>query len=1185
MPPKEFDTYAGVIDYLNELYAGSEVGNPKQANIYRNAAKSIREWVDGGEHGDCPVKLAVFGIKYIGPTRANTASEPVGTPGAEESDNEQAARWRAEGDRLRAAGNFSDAARYYRQVLAVKPDDAYALEALRECEAVLRNVSVRQLKRLLRSTDFAQLEEGIRLARVRDDRDELPEELGDLYSSAKQKMEDKRRADGQITTRMHVADLEERKKAVELLTIMVQEEEWFADSVKGQLIKTAQALSEANLSWEQGSAELYQRLFDKYELQKLETPGSAARELELQLQKPFHPQYMPKLEKLHEECRANAVKNLDAGVKVVEARSAASEPVKALRIWYKVMALWPHVEDWVASVDEAKGLALSWCVRKCRGWLRQAERPDNAANDREKALDPVEQLISDWPRDPRTGEAADTPAQLIALLTRVDFIRAEITEQRRHEQQFDLFVVVIRGLVIAGEYSDANEQMRAKVGDARYAGHPEFIALYREVVAGLSLAEQLKQMSGIVEDYPDNVLDWALNLQNVPVHLEADVRVLSGKARLFIANNLVREQLETVKFQAAGDTIKTLSAALTTAAEKKYMRERLATEIDIIAVAKRQPAMKDLFDKAVRLLNPPDTCQRLEESMRLFLHVGGLVVILEAAIPVFAESFSQYDARIKAAEVREALCNKLKQNFRDATEFEKQMEISEQRLKYCPDDIDRDDMRAVLVASAQQQVALLAAAGADGEIGVWERLSGPWPGADVGGWLEDARARQVEVDGALKSIEEAMKVNEPRRALEICARTLQLETSKKLTDRRERIFREIEPALLERIRRCVATSSDSVIGLALLAVEHLENFEEAAERESAQRKSVAEFQRLKARLAAHRLVNLLTEVRAVYGKLELVDGLPMEDGSPQQSRDWSRAIISNNWLEHDGVVAYAGLNGLGDLRDIRLLKASVQGYRSAYQSIVAARDALRRAFLDECFDDALTELQALNQLRVDRVGSDVLTAYESEVNVLVRYVGLQNVDEAARRLKRELQFWEEWKSDCTRIHADVATARQRALEVAGSAGSLTDKHSAYSVFVEAVQTQEWREREAGANPPAAESEIGKVRVLSATGRQLLQACEQWRAEAQQAVDRYVREIEALGGFPTKDNFVNATRALKLNRVSPMFKDLLDRARVIGAINDAERQLLAHFKKVFKEITETEESLWRRLLRQLGLSPW
>ena len=83
----------------------------------------------------------------------------------------------------------------------------------------------------------------------------------------------------------------------------------------------------------------------------------------------------------------------------------------------------------------------------------------------------------------------------------------------------------------------------------------------------------------------------------------------------------------------------------------------------------------------------------------------------------------------------------------------------------------------------------------------------------------------------------------------------------------------------------------------------------------------------------------------------------------------------------------------------------------------------------------------------------------------------------------------------------------------------------------------------------------------------------------------MREIEALGGFPTKDNFVNATRALKLNRVSPMFKDLLDRARVIGAINDAERQLLAHFKKVFKEITETEESLWRRLLRQLGLSPW
>ena len=60
------------------------------------------------------------------------------------------------------------------------------------------------------------------------------------------------------------------------------------------------------------------------------------------------------------------------------------------------------------------------------------------------------------------------------------------------------------------------------------------------------------------------------------------------------------------------------------------------------------------------------------------------------------------------------------------------------------------------------------------------------------------------------------------------------------------------------------------------------------------------------------------------------------------------------------------------------------------------------------------------------------------------------------------------------------------------------------MVVEAAQTQEWREREAGANPPAAESEISKVRMLSATGRQLLQAWEQWRTLAQQGVDRYVQ---------------------------------------------------------------------------------
>ena len=1185
-PLKETDTYAGVIDYLNELYTGSRVGNAMQAKIYRKAAKSIKQWVIGGEHGVCPENLADFGIKYIGPMRGNLAGEPVARPVADYSGNDQAASLSAEGDRLRQDRDYAGAAELYRRVLAIKPDDAHARAALRDCEANLVTVKPQQLKKLLRSTDFVQLEEGIKLARLVDDKDEFPEELRELYDSAKQKSEDKRRADGQITTLMHVANLEERKKAVDLLTIMVQEQEWFRDSQKGQLIRTAEALSEANALWEQESADLYQRLFDKYEAQKLKTPRLVAALFEEQLQKPFHPQQRKKLEKLHDECEDNAVKVRDAGVVAAEAKSADSEPVKALRLWYMAIALWPHAESWVASVDEAKRLAVSWCVVQIQEWLRQAQRSDDAANDRDKALDLVEQLIFDWPRDPRYRDVADTPAQFDDLGTKGRLIRDQIKEQGKLDKEFRSFEALIRQLVNAGRFSDARDKMQAKESDAGYSRRPEFRALIIEVGAGLSLREQFEQNSLMVEDSPEFVKEWALNLGNVPGHLQAALNELLGKCRLFIAKDLVREQLESFDFQGAGDTIRALLARLQTAAEKRAMRELLKTEIERVRVAKEQPAMGELFDNAELLrIQPNAGWKSLEVSMLLFHHVGGRVVDLETGTPAFAESWFLLPARAKADEVRRALRAKLDANFRDVPEFESRIEISERLLKYFAREFDRDSVRAVLVASAKQHVAQLAEAGADGEIGVWERLIGPWPGADVRGWLEDAKARQEQVAEALASVESAMAGNDPRSALQICARTLQLVTNKKLTDRRERIFREIEPTLLERIRRCGATSLDSVIGLALLAVEHLENFEEAAEREPAQRKSVAEFQRLKARLAAHRLANLLTEVRTVYGKLELVDGLPMQDGAPQQSRNWSGAIISNNWLEHDGVVAYARLNGLGDLRDIQLLGTNVRGYRSAYLSILAARDALRMAFLDECFDDALTKLQVLIQLRADRVGSDVLSACKSEISVLDSYVGLQNVDEAARRLKRELQFWEEWKADCTRIHADVATARHKALGVADTDCSLTAKQQAFSEFVEAAQIQDLRDREAGANPPATESEIGKVRVLSATGRQLLQACEQWRTLAQQGVDRYVREIEAVGGFPTKDNFVSAANALVLNRDSPMFRALLERARVIGAIDDAEAQRLKHFKAVFDEIMQRREPWWRRLSRRLGLAGW
>ena len=1184
-PLKETDTYAGVIDYLNELYTGSRVGNAMQAKIYRKAAKSIKQWVIGGEHGVCPENLADFGIKYIGPMRGNLAGEPVARPVADYSGNDQAASLSAEGDRLRQAGDYAGAAELYRRVLAIKPDDAHARAALRDCEAGLVTVNLRQLKRLLKSTDFVDVEEGIGLARLLDDRDELPEDLGELYRSARQKFEDKRRADGQITTYMHVANLEERKKAVDLLTIMVQEQPSFYDSQKGQLIRTAEALGEANALWEQESAELYQLLFDKCEDQKLKTPRLVAADFEVQLQKPFHTQHRKKLEKLHEECEVNAVKNRDAGVVAAEARSVDSEPVKALRLWYKAIALWSHEESWVASADEAKRLAASWYVVQIQELLRQAQIPGNA-DLREQALDLVGQLFSDWPLDPRYRDVADTPAQFDDLDTKARLIRDQIKEQRKLDREFDSFVLSIRRLVNAGGFSDARDKIQAKEGDAGYAERPEFKELCIEVVAGLSLAEQFERFSEIVEDSPESVEEWVLKHLPGAGHLQADLNVLLGKSRLFMAKNLVREQLESFEFKGAGDTIKALNASLQTAADKRAMRELLKTEIERVRVAKVQPAMEELFDNAELLrIQPNAGWKSLEESMLLLQHVGGRVVDVETGTPAFAESWFLLPARARAVEVRRALRAKLDAIFRDVPEFESRIEISERLLKYFAKEFDRDSVRAVLVASGKQHVAQFAEAGADGEIGVWERLIGPWPGADVRGWLEDAKARQEQVDEALASVESAMAGNDPRTALQICARTLQLVTNRRLTERRERIFHEIEPELLDRIRRCGATSTESVIGLALLAVEHLEKFEEAAEREPAQRKSVAEFQRLKARLAAHRLANLLTEVRTVYGKLELVDGLPMQDGAPQQSRNWSGAIISNNWLEHDGVVAYARLNGLGDLRDIQLLGTNVLGYRSAHLSFLAARDALRTAFLDECFDGALTKLQVLIQLRADRVGSDVLSACKSEISVLDSYVGLQNVDEAARRLKRELQFWEEWKADCTRIHADVATARHKALGVADTDCSLTAKQQAFSEFVEAAQIQDLRDREAGANPPATESEIGKVRVLSATGRQLLQACEQWRTLAQQGVDRYVREIEALGGFPTKDNFVSAANALVLNRDSPMFRALLERARVIGAIDDAEAQRLKHFKAVFDEIMQRREPWWRRLSRRLGLAGW
>ncbi len=1186
MPPKEFGTYLGVIHYLSELYEGTQVGNPRQASIYRNAAKKLSQWVKDGEPGVCPVILSQHGVKYIGPTRGNAAAEPFARPAAEDSVNDQIGSWSAEGDRLRQAGDFAGAEEFYRRVLARMPEDVHAIEALRDCKERHKTVNARQLKRLLKSTDFKELEEGIRLAKLADDGDELTELLRELLSSATQKSEDKRRADGQITTRMHVNNLEESKKVVDHLTNLVVEEPQFYDSQIVKWIPTAQALKDAIVLWEQRSAEAYQKLSDKFQKDKLKTPRLAADELATELEKPFKDQHKQSLRNLYEECRDNAGKKDAADVKAAAAESAVSEPVNALRLWCEAMALWPHVESRVARVDEAKRLAASWCVVQIREWLRQAEQSDNAANDRDKYLDRVEQLISDWPRDPRYRDVADTPAQFVDLGTKARLVRDQIKEQRNLDNEFGRFVAGIRRLVRAGSFSDALDEMKVKEGDAGYAERPEFRELFIEVGAGLSLGEQFERYSEVLDDSPEFVEEWVLKHRTGAGHLLAAMDELLGKARLYKECTIVRGQVESLDFEGAAQTIRALRDRLETPAQKRAMRELLNTEIQRIKVANEQHAMKTLFNDAELLRSQPNASWKmLEKSMRLFQHVGGRVVDLETGTPAFAESWFLRRARDNADEVRGALRAKLDENFSAVTEFELMIEISERLLQYYPLEFDRDSVRAALVARAQQHVAQLAEAGADGEIGVWERLDGPWPGADVGGWLECAKARQEEVEEALKLVERAMAGNDPQKALQICAGALQLVTSQRLTDRRESIFHEIEPVLLARIRRCGATSPDSVIGLALLAVEHLENFEEAAERDPAQRNSVVEFQRLKVRLEAHRLVNLLAEVRTVYGKLQVVDGLPMEDGAPQQSRDWSRAIISNEWLEHDGVVAYAVVVGLGDLRDIQSLMTNVRGYKAVLNSIRMLRDKLRTAFLAECFGDALTALQALNQLRVDRVGSDVLSAYESEVNVLDRYVGLQNVGEAARRLRQELQFWEEWEADCTRFHAEIATAWQHALGVVAETGcSLTGKQAAFSAFVDASQNQELRKREAGANPPVADSEIYKVREHSATGRRLLQVCEQWRTESQQEVDRYTREIEALGGFPTRGSFGNAANALVLNRASPMFRDTLERARVIGASSEAERLLLAHFKVVYTSMmqSKTEGAGWSWVLRLLRL---
>ncbi len=511
-------------------------------------------------------------------------------------------------------------------------------------------------------------------------------------------------------------------------------------------------------------------------------------------------------------------------------------------------------------------------------------------------------------------------------------------------------------------------------------------------------------------------------------------------------------------------------------------------------------------------------------------------------------------------------------------EFEKLFDRAEIIRKIFLDfEFDPRMVRAVLVASAEKEAEKRRAAGEGGESAVWERLVGPWPGSDVRRRLSSALEREETIRNAVSAADEAMLGRKPIEALRTLAAALRSVDSIRLKSKLGAIFSNSEAEYLQIIGICGAASPESVIGLALLAVEELRILEQAADREPAICKSEAKLQELTVRLNAHWLGNRLIEVQRVYVKLKDVDGLPNSDGTPQMDRDWSQWIVSGDWSKHEIVVNDARVHGLDTLNDISALDRNYRLYSRLAVELNHRILKLRLAFRDENYEEALNILALLGS-PTDVGGRDVLAALDSKITVLDTYSGRTMVSELAQRLKDELISWEQWKEQCTTVHSAADTAWQQVQAMVAIAKTLNAKRQTYADFVQANPFPDNLREDPPitGNPVAQDSKIRRVQKLSEEGRSCLMSFQNWVNEAERKVLQFTQEINAKGGFPSADSFQRGVNALKLNSASPDFKALLDRAETIGPANQEEVSRCRHFRNVYITMTQRKRKWWELL---------
>ena len=573
-----------------------------------------------------------------------------------------------QGDTLRKDEKFDEAKQIYNEVLVLDPRNAHARMALEDIDShrILQN-RMRLKRKLQETASLVRLMEGIKDARRLEESGLLPEDLAELYLTAQRRFEDMRRRDNMITTSMKENDLRERSAAVEKLTGLVQERDDFFDPATQTVVPIAKKLEEAQQLYEQASEDHYQRLYDKYGRQLLTTPRLAANELEKHLEEPFFPKHKTNLDVLLRECRQNAEKFQKASGlagQANQANQADDQRVEALRLWFQAIKIWPHENDWASAVDSAKQLARSSCVVKIKEFLRAARSADNSLDERERKLELVAQVISDWPQDPRPDQGGAGAAQFEDLAGEAADVRNEIARRRRLEAEFATFSKMIGNLLDEGGIGEAHDQMVA-VGNI-YEALNEFASLRRRVTNGRGFNEQFAEYQALVGEDPEGVETWALANLMTEEGLSGKVQELLVSARLNIAGGKVQDLLERRDLQGAGKVIRELNNRLDVM-EKRLMRDRFSAEIKRIKVAKTQDAMKNLYDRAEMLrLNPQADWEALLEAMQLFQHVGGQPSDLPGQEASFTESYWQFDALEKANAVRNQLLATLLEPFHAA---------------------------------------------------------------------------------------------------------------------------------------------------------------------------------------------------------------------------------------------------------------------------------------------------------------------------------------------------------------------------------------------------------------------------------------------------------------------------------------------------------------------------------------